>query len=40
MPEAVVVSGDAHAAAVFQDHPELIDRIVRWADDAVSRRDA
>ncbi len=34
--EAVIVSGSGHGSGVFKDHPELLDRVIAWADEAVA----
>jgi len=34
--EAVIVSGGGHGSGVFKDHPDLLDRVIAWADDAVA----
>jgi pimeloyl-ACP methyl ester carboxylesterase len=34
--EAVIVSGSGHGSGVFNDHPELLDRVIAWADEAVA----
>jgi len=31
----VLVSGSGHGSGVFKDHPELLARVIEWADDAV-----
>jgi hypothetical protein len=33
--DALIVPGHAHATGMLVDHPELIDRIVGWADESV-----
>lgn len=33
--EAVIVSGSGHGSGVFKDHPELLEQVIAWADDAV-----
>jgi alpha/beta superfamily hydrolase len=33
----VIVSGDGHGTGMFDDHPDLIDRAVAFADNAVDR---
>ncbi len=33
--EAVIVSGDGHGSGVFNGHPELLDRVIAWADAVV-----
>jgi pimeloyl-ACP methyl ester carboxylesterase len=35
--DPVIVSGDRHGTGVFRDHPELLDRVVAFADDATDR---
>ena len=34
--EAVIVSGSGHGSGVFKDHPELLEQVITWADDAVA----
>jgi pimeloyl-ACP methyl ester carboxylesterase len=34
--EAVIVSGSGHGSGVFKDHPELLEQVIAWADDAVT----
>jgi dienelactone hydrolase len=34
--EAVLVSGSGHGSGVFKDHPELLARVISWADEAVA----
>ncbi|HEY7668111.1 MAG TPA: hypothetical protein VIE12_08305 [Actinomycetota bacterium] len=31
--EPVIVSGDGHGTGMFEDHPDLMDRVVAWADE-------
>ena len=31
----MIVSGSGHGSGVFKDHPELLDQVIAWADDAV-----
>jgi pimeloyl-ACP methyl ester carboxylesterase len=38
--DAVIVSGGGHGSGVFKDHPELLDRVIAWADDAVGNGSA
>lgn len=33
--EAVIVSGDGHGSGVFNGHPELLERVVAWADEVL-----
>lgn len=34
--DAVIVSGGGHGSGVFKDHPELLERVIAWADVAVA----